>query len=279
MAATYWQGTTGNWGTAGNWSNGVPSVSNTPAVFDGRSQQSVTSGLDQTGVVFLLKTTRAYRGSIGSSGSPLIWSGAAVNLFNVLRGTGQVYLQPIVTNQWCVVDGARAFFTNCTITHLVAKSGTINCASTCSLNSYLYLLGVGAVTTIEEQATTELSPTICRMTAGKLVNKRIWNVADTTCVISNGVIEQTGVLGDFFTLDMHGGFFRYKPLASVVGHDPQINIWNGLFDFSGSDQVLTVGAIAIGVDGAIIGSPLQTVESLMAGASAVDFRLDFPAFV
>ena len=94
-----------------------------------------------------------------------------------------------------------------------------------------------------------------------------------------GAIDQTGVLGDNMTMNIHGGVVKYAPLASVTGHNPNLRIFGGLFDFSKSDQVLALGAIDLGADGAIKGSPLQTVEDLLAAAAGIDFGQDFPDFV
>lgn len=277
MAATYWQGTTGAWGTAGNWTNGVPSPTNDPAVFDGRSQQDVTSGLVQTGVSFTLKIARAYRGNIGASGSPLIWTGAGN--YHVLRGTGKVYVEPaIAAAELFVVDGGEVFFTTCLLDELVVKGGKCTLASTCdftpsSLASALLVIGGSAIVTIDERASTETCPTNFQLHAGKCFNKRIWTAADSVAVLSGGVLEQTGVAGTNLQATIHGGTFKYKPLSSVSGQNPGFDIMAGLLDFSESDQVITFGVSRLGVDGAIKGSPLQTGPNFFD----VDFREDFPA--
>lgn len=274
MAATYWNGSTGAWGTAGNWTNGVPSASNTPAVFDGRSQQSVTSGLDQAGVSFTLKTTSKYHGNIGALGNPLEWTGAGVNVFNVLRGRGERHVEPSGPNESFVVDGPDVFFANCALVELIVKRGTCNCASTCDFSQRLFIMGGGAIVTIEEQAVAQKSPIQFQMNAGKLVNKRIWNSTNSRAILSGGRIEQTGLMGNNLFVALHGGVINYRPLAPVAGSSPFIDIIAGLLDFSESDQVITFGAIRVGVDGAIKASALQTEASVID----LDFREDFPDF-
>ncbi len=278
MAATYWQGTTGAFGTAGNWTNGVPSTTKTPAVFDGRSQQSVTSGLDQTGAIFDLKTTRKWRGDIGALGNPLKWSNAGN--WHVLRGTGKTHVEPaIAAAELFVVDGGDVFFTTCLLNELVAKSGKCTLASTVdftpsSLPSSIYILGSGAVVTIEELATTETMVTRFQMKAGQCFNKRLWDGADSTCVITGGFLTQTGVAGDNLEVKLHGGTFKYKPLASTTGHTPSFDVMGGLLDFSEADQVISFGFIRVGIDGAIKASALQNEQAIVD----VDFREDFPNF-
>ena len=278
MAATYWNGSTGAWGTAGNWTNGVPNGAINPAVFDGRSQQSVTSGLDQTGKLFDLKTTRKWRGDIGSLGNPLIFSNAGN--WHVLRGTGRTYVEPaIAVAQDFVVDGGEVFFTTCLLSELVVKSGTCNLASTCdftpsSLPSSIYLLGPSAVVTIEEKASSETMATRFQMRAGQCFNKRLWDGADSTCVIVGGVLTQTGIAGDNLEVKLHGGVFKYKPLASTTGHTPKFDVMGGLLDLSEAYQTISFSFIRVGVDGAIKPSALQNEQAIVD----VDFREDFPNF-
>ncbi len=274
MAATYWQGTTGALDTAGNWTNGVPSAVNTPAILDGRSQQSVTSGLNQAGVSFQLKTTAKYLGDIGGSGNPLLWTGAGTTLFNVLLGRGARYVDPSGANENFVVDGPDVFFANCDVVELVVKRGNVNCASTCNFTQRLFLMGGAATVTIEERAVAQISPQQMLMRAGKLINKRIWDGTNSRAIVSGGTIEQTGVMGDNLYMSLHGGVLNYKPLASVTGHNPFIDVLAGLFDFSESDQVITFGAIRMGVDGAIKASPLQIESDVIT----LDFREQFPDF-
>lgn len=72
MAETVWQSSGDNdWGTAANWSNGVPGT-NATAIFNGTSQVSV-AGSDESagGTLTRIRIDRAYRGHIGTSGSPL----------------------------------------------------------------------------------------------------------------------------------------------------------------------------------------------------------------
>ena len=275
MAATYWNGSTGALDTAGNWTNGVPSASNTPAVFDGRSQQSVTSGLGQGVTAFQLKTTRDYRGDIGASGNPLIWNGQGGTKWNTIRGSGTVHLQPnIATQEQFVIDAlrGRVAFTTCKLQEVVVKAGTLDIGSTVIMGSRMHLVGVSAVTTLEEQATSEAAPTELLMTAGLLFNKRIFNETNSNISISGGTIKQTGVLGSAAKVFMHGGVIKYDPLASVSGREPGLFLLGGLFDFSGADQAMGLGKVYIGPDGALRSSPLDTEAAVIT----FDFRQDFP---
>ena len=271
MAATYWNASTGVFDTAGNWTNGVPGPSNTPAVFDGRSQQSVTSGLDRGTVQFQLNTTRDYRGDIGAVGNSLIWNGGGGDM-NTLRGRGNLYLAPdVLTSGFFTVDALGAvFFTVCKLKSLWMKSGAANLASTAEVSGVLQIMGVGSVTTIEEQAAAEKMAAEVIMLTGILINKRITNETGQRITMSGGTLKQTGVLGSNAALYLHGGRINYAPLSSVSGNTPDIFVLGGLFDFSGSAQVLTAN-LEVGVDGTVKGSALQTADSLVGR----DFRQDF----
>lgn len=280
MAATYWQGTTGDWGTAGNWSNGVPSPTNTPAVLNGRSQQDVTSGLVQTGIAFQLKSTRNYRGNLGAVGSPLDWSGAA-GLYHTWQGSGAAYVETLVgsPDNW-VVDGGAVHFTASEIIRLIVKRGIVTASSDTTFTGELWIIGADVVITIEERAATELSPSRAYIHTGRLIMKRLWDGAGNDLFVSGGVVDQTGILGDNVRVAIESGVLEYHPLASATGHTPvAMDLVGGLLDISKCDQVLALGPIRVGVDAAIKGSALQTEAAFLAAAtSSVDFRDNFPDF-
>lgn len=101
MATRYWEGTTGAWSTAANWSaDTVPATGDT-VIFDGRVTQSVTSGVDQTGVdLAKLHVMPSYTGSIGDNDTGGTGNGPLIievsngsSAYALVEGTGDIYLQ------------------------------------------------------------------------------------------------------------------------------------------------------------------------------------------
>ena len=72
MAITIWNGSTGDWGTGANWSTSSVPVSADDVIFDGRTAQAVTTGLDQTGVdLASMHIMSTYTVDIGTQANPL----------------------------------------------------------------------------------------------------------------------------------------------------------------------------------------------------------------
>lgn len=104
MAETYWNSSASTvWNSAANWTGGVPGAADV-AVFDGRSQVSV-SGFDASGggTLTRIRVHPEHGGNIGSADSPII---IPVNYVDY-RGTGQAHIQQTLVAQTLFINSAR----------------------------------------------------------------------------------------------------------------------------------------------------------------------------
>lgn len=126
MATNKWTGgaNDGNWGTAGNWSGGhIPA--NTEDIVIDVTSQSITAGLNQTGVA-IASLTVSSGVSIGGNGSSLV---IGITGTYTHTGSGTVYIsgdtgvQAIALAKVVQTYGQTVYFTGGTVTELQVKSG------------------------------------------------------------------------------------------------------------------------------------------------------------
>lgn len=283
MAATYWQGGNENGNDAANWKGGIPSDLNTPAIFDGRSQESCRVNMNfGTSVSWQVKTTRDYHGHIGSPGNPLTWEGLAGSAGqNVIRGTGDCYFNNESGGNFSdyVIDPPSSksprIFISGQCNDIYGKGGAnIIVAPDCEFAGSAVSVGTTSLITIEKKAAAQLSPNqlICR--AGRIICKRIMNIASCNVVVSGGELLLTSTLVSTAWAHISGGVFKYWPDTSTSGLEPNIAVMAGVFDVSGSSEEIAFTKIVIGPDGRVKGSPLENAGFF---TSDVDLREVWPS--
>lgn len=93
MATYYWDGSAADndWSTAANWTAATVPVTGDTAVFDGRTTENCTAGMDQTGVDLAnLVIRNSYSGTIGATLVPLIIECSGTMW---IEGSGNYYIQ------------------------------------------------------------------------------------------------------------------------------------------------------------------------------------------
>lgn len=101
-----WQSVDGNWNTLGSWSEGHVPLVTERVIFPSGQTQSVTAGLDQSGVpvvLGLLQIDEGYSGDIGGSGSPLIISATKL----VHQGSGVLWFEDDVATPHIIIDAPQ----------------------------------------------------------------------------------------------------------------------------------------------------------------------------
>lgn len=284
FTTNFWVGATGDFGAAGNWSRGAIPVPGDVAVFDGSSQQSVTSGLDASGDSFgQLLVKPAYRGQIGSQGNPLrISIGTGVLVY---RGAGQAYINPDVGETAIVIVDTQGNPNRVGLTLggmggvkgyvdvLAVKRGRCHVLGDCGIGNKIFMLGYNS--SLEADAViaevTEIPNIIC--SAGHFTNWRTV-LANKTIVVGNaGRLDQIGALpATTHVIVIGNGKFQYVP-TSAPGTNPVLILVGGVYDQTEERFDSTWGTVYVGVDARVIGG---TIRGSGAHPPDLDFRDEYP---
>lgn len=266
VAETIWTNAVGDgdFNNNGNWTNQTPDVTHTPAIFDGSTQTSPTTNLDRGAAVFRLITSPNYRGYIGVSGSPLIWEGMTTGTTSAnIRGTGSVFLsitgitKDVVINSPNMVNACTIVSTPTgSLRFLVVLRGKCTVGGLVDFvaaEGIVLVEGNQAHLTIQPIDTAELAPDYIKVHGGTLVNQRILALSGDTITLSEGNIEQTGVLETNSYVHQTGGLFEYDPGEDVSGDSPHLIILDGVFDARESAYPIGVGTYIKGPTAVVLG--------------------------
>lgn len=229
MATKYWVGGSvgnlTNWATAANWSpSGVP-VADDTVIFDGRSSYNCTDGMAQGGVSLdLLQVKSNYRGTIGSSATPL-----SINPDEVFfEGTGSLHLKCAAANATTDSDIDRVFVNS--------KGGTITLYSNVNSASYAaefteLCVQLGEVTLAEGCDVRTIRMAGGTLTIGEEC-KRVKATADLIDLyVYNGAVSCDSPLG---TLEVYGGRVTIGSTSATPTARPDIDLlrlWGGLLNW------------------------------------------------
>lgn len=234
MATKIWVSTTGDFTAAASWSDSVAPASGDTLIFDGSSQQAVTTNLSNPLLDNItLRIGPASAANFGSSGSPLeLGTGASIRYETTLTkqaflkiggGTIRVYRASTLPNA-CVVDGVVA-------TLYVVAGGHVNVLPTAALTNF-YSLTAQANTTIESGATV----TNAYMDGGTV---NCSAVVGTLVEVNGGVWNQLSVSsGTLATLDLYGGRFIARSARDLTV--TTLNAIAGVFDARGNHNTNTI---------------------------------------
>lgn len=282
-----WIGYTGDFKTPGNWSKGViPTVTHV-AVFDGSSQQSVTTGLDAAGTTFEQMLVKpSYRGNIGFVGNPLHISMTGTSAILVYRGAGQAYINPETTDEITVVcDASRSPQRDSLILGglgigagyirvLAVKRGRCRVVGDMAIGVAIYLLGDQSHLISEANLGAVQDPVRIVCAAGYYENHRSIAGSTRTLIVGDrSRVVQIGALPTNAHIVVIGnGTFSYNP-TTAPGTNPILSLIGGTLDQSAERVDATWGTVYIGPDAVVRGG---TVRGSGTWPPDLDFGDDYP---
>lgn len=275
VAETIWtHAVDGDFNHNPNWTNQTPDATHTPGIFDGTTQLPPTLNLDRSaGGGFHLITTPAYRGGLGSSGTPVKWNGLGGRGCTI-RGSGEHYLHMVTGNNAdAIIDTPGTGVTlDGEVFTLLVKAGNVTIQSTCNLLTFVVVNGNQSNLTIEEADTTEVMPTILRVEGGIVTARRTWsNGVSQQALVLAGQLDITGLLRTETDIHVLGGVTTYVPLTDPSGESPSIYATGaGIFDARGYAGSIPVTRAISGRGGMILGTVTDTAASFLT------YNLDDP---
>lgn len=226
MADKFWQGTTTDYNTAANWSGAALPGTGDDLHFTGGSQFSVVGITPATTAIGSINIHPDYTGSVGTSGSKLIFNSCTDVKF--VGGGGRLFLDATITRasisggagvaDALELDGAIAdvFIDN-------ASGGMILTSTAAPVNIYQngspnWLTTIGSsITTLDT----------IQMDSGRMINSSLVTAGAATVLLTGGQYEQeTGALTDLYILGpSHFLHTANANITNVYGAGP-----NAVFD-------------------------------------------------
>lgn len=285
MTVHIWQSLTGDFGAAGSWDSSVPVVdwagTDTGLLDGSKSQQSVTTGLDQSAeVIRNIYTTRDYRGNIGFPGAPLKITASHF----VLHGSGVAHIEPQTVGCKVIVDSVNvrdAVNIYGTVTFVFVRRGKTTVVASASCTS------LGAMGTFGDRARLDIvgtdvdGPQFLYVVAGEIHNYR-WGMSHAT-LFSEWMLGASGRLYQYGTLkstsgnppaiyDLGGKVFLRCP---AVGGTKKVVWASGQIDMSGSEESFSsLTDSLIGPDLLLTKAPRQEADDI--SFDLTDLQKDFP---
>lgn len=280
VAETTWQpgGVTGKFDDAANWNNGIPGAAAGKIGVFHEHQDSVTSGLDQSGAAFSFKivTTPSYRGNIGASGSPLIMISNAGAKSVTLKGKGTSYIRfDGAFGTDAIVDDGTVFFSTSNGAELLTfmqRGGITTIQATCDCGGIGYVVNDGTQLIIEESDVAE-SPFNQLIVAGGVVRSERTYTGVSYIIVSGGETIQTGKLDSLTdVIVVSNGVFKYEPLLDPAAETFTLLVPGGVFDARGYEGTLSPGTVIEGPDGVVFGGIIDSPGALVD----YDLSQDYP---
>lgn len=277
----------GDWNNTSNWSLRVIPAANHIAIFDGTSQVSVTTGLDQSAAVFeQILVKPEYTGNIGSAGDPLRFSLATGVL--VWRGRGQGFVNPeagafarvvcdvpnpLNGTRYNLVIGGMGTVISGNLAILGIKRGNVNVIGDMAFTGSIYLLGDAARLVLNSDLGVANNPKHILCAAGTLINKRPLDASQFLVAGDRSRVTQIGALvATTNVLVIGNGKFEYVP-TSAPGTSPLITVIGGVYDQSDEKWDNVWGTTIIGPDASVIGGALRGSG---IWPPSLDFREEYP---
>lgn len=221
--ATVWNNAaqTGDLNTAGNYTNGVPSATETPAIWDQTNSDSVTAGMSDLTAVNVPEIifNPGYTGDIGSSGAPLDIHADKITF----RGAGRLFFKngdSSADTDDLILDAPSSplMQIGCVtagITRIAALNGPVTLDATLTGTADLYV-GAGAIVTIEG------ANAITNVFVDRGGQVKACNVPITTLYMLGGRMLQNRDGGRITTIVMGGdAYLDYQaatgPALAIVG--------------------------------------------------------------
>lgn len=267
---TVWNGSSDDVDLAANWLNGIPgAVANNVAIFDGTSQYSPQSDMDQSGVAngFRIQSTPDFLADIGSNGNPYAPKPRNGKLIATIRGVGNTYLNPdgAASLMHVVIDCGTGFVqldsgasNNPTYQIAIVKSGKVQIKGTARWTHILYVDGITSVVEFlgPGASFTALGSAKLTLASGKVICARDISTASEGFInVRGGEWWQTGLLPTECTVILTGGYFNYNPDGDPSAELPNLIVGpSAWFDASDHEGEIPMGFVIKARGGKISGT-------------------------
>lgn len=290
LSVNTWVSVNGDWNNVNSWSLRVVPGAAHVAVFDGRSQQSLTAGLNASASALtqlLVKPT--YHGNMGFAGTPfqIKLSGGVL----VYRGSGQAYINPstggagnvivdvdrdVSSSGYSLILGGMGTTTKGAIEMLAVKRGRCRVLGDMSLSGDIYIVGSAAYLLCDANLGGGAPPTDplnIIASAGYTENARPLQANKTIVVGAGSRVVQVGILPTTIRVVVIGdGKFQYNPLAAT-GTTPTLLVLGGMYDQTNEEYDNIWATTIIGPDGHVIGG---TIRGSGIFPPSFDLREEYP---